>query len=872
VKTILKSLLKAFLPYGIVCWWLRTRRNLWIEWPLAYYPGLGKRLRRLLKFATPFLFVRMMRVRRPEGLSLLLPEFISRGPLPVARRRPRPIRGRTPRVVVIVPVYRVEPGPTEAEALKHNAEVLASHEIRLVCPEGLDTSAYDRIVGRRLPAETFGPSFFAGIDGYNRLMTDVSFYDRFAGFDYLLVCQLDAWVFRDELLDWCAKGYDYIGAPWFEDFRSHETGAKLWAVGNGGFSLRRTDWFRTIVRSGVPRELMLGLHNTYEDYCYAVLLAGTGYELCIPTPDEAMHFAFERSPDWLYEQTGHRLPFGCHAWEENLPLAFYAPFISARLPKPSGRKLSVITVCRNDLAGLKRTAGSILAQSWRDFEWIIIDGGSTDGSREYIEQTLAPYAAYWCSEPDGGVYFGMNKGISHAKGEYLNFMNSGDFFYDHGVLRQIFSADSAADVIYGDACYFTHEGYRIVRFPDWIPFGFFKYDNICHQTMFIRRKAIGLGYDVRYRIHADRAKWIELQAERRSFRLVPRVVCSCGALGELSATDRRLAFREEKRLGIQDGSFVPAPLRPVRDGEPTRFVSMLGKGLPVRFSPTARPVNWRGRGVSRKTGRLAVFATYTHDGRIYPRDLALLAGLRTQVDAIIVVGDALLEPEEEEKLKPYAVAIVFERHGEYDFGSYRRGYEVAEEMGLLTDDADLILMNNSCYGWLYPLAEVIEEMADRACDFWGLTANEWHDVYHVQSYFYYFRSSLVSGGALGDFLMTVHGKLRFLEVIARYELGLTRYLQDRGYRWDTLVPFGIVRENPMILPVTMDRRYRMPLLKVKAIQGETLERMEPLLRRIRETNPSIFHAMAVEFPSVPRLCEPCEAGRTRSCRTGSVSK
>ena len=107
-------------------------------------------------------------------------------------------------------------------------------------------------------------------------------------------------------------------------------------------------------------------------------------------------------------------------------------------------KLSIITINFNNLEGLKKTAESVINQTWKDFEWIIIDGGSTDGSKEYIinlndnlNHSGWNPIAYWCSEPDKGIYNAMNKGIAKASGEYLNFMNSGDCFYENGTLKKV---------------------------------------------------------------------------------------------------------------------------------------------------------------------------------------------------------------------------------------------------------------------------------------------------------------------------------------------------------------------------------------------------------------------------------------------------
>ena len=99
-------------------------------------------------------------------------------------------------------------------------------------------------------------------------------------------------------------------------------------------------------------------------------------------------------------------------------------------------KLSIITINYNNCEGLRKTLNSVISQTSKEFEWIIIDGGSTDGSKELIEQ-YQDAIAYWCSEPDRGIYHAMNKGIAKAHGEYLQFLNSGDGLADAKVVEHI---------------------------------------------------------------------------------------------------------------------------------------------------------------------------------------------------------------------------------------------------------------------------------------------------------------------------------------------------------------------------------------------------------------------------------------------------
>lgn len=162
-------------------------------------------------------------------------------------------------------------------------------------------------------------------------------------------------------------------------------------------------------------------------------------------------------------------------------------------------KLSIITVNYNDVSGLERTIKSVISQTFHDYEFIIIDGGSTDGSIEVIKK-YQEQIDYWVSEPDGGIYPGMNKGLRQAKGDYINFMNGGDSFHSPDVLEKIFSIDTDADIITG-----AHAG---SPHPNVGQTGVTMYDlytgAIDHQASFIRREvAIRHPYDERYKIVSD---------------------------------------------------------------------------------------------------------------------------------------------------------------------------------------------------------------------------------------------------------------------------------------------------------------------------------------------------------------------------------
>ncbi len=161
---------------------------------------------------------------------------------------------------------------------------------------------------------------------------------------------------------------------------------------------------------------------------------------------------------------------------------------------------SIVTVTLNNRKGLTRTAASISGQECKDFEWLIIDGGSTDGTIE----DLKSYNAALISEPDQGIYDAMNKGIVMAKGDYILFLNAGDCLSNPDILAKIQStiSHSKPEFIYGDSWEETNGqlNYKPSRSHDSISLGMFTH----HQAMIYKRETLGkLIYDLNYKISAD---------------------------------------------------------------------------------------------------------------------------------------------------------------------------------------------------------------------------------------------------------------------------------------------------------------------------------------------------------------------------------
>ncbi|AWH72882.1 glycosyltransferase [Dokdonia sp. Dokd-P16] len=152
-------------------------------------------------------------------------------------------------------------------------------------------------------------------------------------------------------------------------------------------------------------------------------------------------------------------------------------------------KLSIITINYNDVIGLERTIKSVLEQTASDYEYIIIDGNSTDGSKEIIAK-YTHHFSYNSSEPDHGVYDAMNKGIKNATGDYLLFLNSGDTLFNPEVIEKVLPhLRSEHDLIYGDLYMVpTNQPSFKHTYPKSLDFTFFKQTSLGHPATFIKKE------------------------------------------------------------------------------------------------------------------------------------------------------------------------------------------------------------------------------------------------------------------------------------------------------------------------------------------------------------------------------------------------
>lgn len=265
---------------------------------------------------------------------------------------------------IVIPIYTSVLDKKEEISLSSCLNTLSQHPITFATYKSLDLSNFESITSKHkqeLKVEYFQESYFKSIQGYNKLLTSIEFYERFVKFDYLLIFQLDAFVFKDELEDWAEKEYDYIGAPWKEGWASAQIDAPFKGVGNGGFSLRKIQSHLRVLRSfsyiegprllagrwlkrPLPEKLRalpeffakltfrnntFHLFNDYrgnEDVFWGYHAARNFKWFSVAPIEEAIQFSFETHPKESFKLNKERLPFGCHGWWK-YDLEFWKPFI-----------------------------------------------------------------------------------------------------------------------------------------------------------------------------------------------------------------------------------------------------------------------------------------------------------------------------------------------------------------------------------------------------------------------------------------------------------------------------------------------------------------------------------------------------------------
>ena len=220
--------------------------------------------------------------------------------------------------------------------------------------------------------------------------------------------------------------------------------------------------------------------------------------------------------------------------------------------------LSIITVCFQSRDAVQATMDNVLLQTWRQFEYLVIDGGSADGTMELLEQASTRFAKEQIpyrtlSEPDQGIYDAMNKGARIARGTWLLFLNAGDLLSDPKILEKLFQNPPDAQIFYGDALCIYQGNQKLYKA---LPLAHLTYEMaFCHQSAFISRELLlQYPYDITYKVCADHHFFLSMYLKDKTFTYCPYPV-SIYEISGYSDTHKLLSHKEKHRMQKELGIF-----------------------------------------------------------------------------------------------------------------------------------------------------------------------------------------------------------------------------------------------------------------------------------------------------------------------------
>lgn len=265
------------------------------------------------------------------------------------------------KVAVVIPLYKEQPSEMELVSFNRAVDVFSFRKLVLMCPKNLNLDHYS--FKEKVSVIRFPNRYFKSMMHYNRLMLKKDFYSKFTEFDYILIYQTDAYVFKDDLSFWCSKKYDYIGAPWTKNYDPDANYGFINESGNGGFSLRKVKAFLDVLDSKqliygtnyfilkykIKNKLLMilsapflllkkaGFRNRInfflknykmgEDKFWAFEAIKFQNSFRVASFHESLGFSFEMAPKILYKLNKNNLPFGCHAFEKH-DFKFWKQFIN----------------------------------------------------------------------------------------------------------------------------------------------------------------------------------------------------------------------------------------------------------------------------------------------------------------------------------------------------------------------------------------------------------------------------------------------------------------------------------------------------------------------------------------------------------------
>ncbi len=493
-------------------------------------------------------------------------------------------------------------------------------------------------------------------------------------------------------------------------------------------------------------------------------------------------------------------------------------------------KISVITASYNYENYIKETIESVLNQTYGNWELIIADDGSSDSSVEIIKEYCKKDSRIKLFSHPNNQNLGLKDtlllAIKQAQGEWVAFLESDDIFKPEALEEKIKIAQENADVkiifsdveMFGDEesieklnrylekgrC-FLHNKKRLKENDlDFIVNRNFVPTFSC--VMAKREKLLNCDFNTPVKQCLDIFLWAQFAAcdfyytnkKLTGWRMhktsyinsansnIKKNAEFTSKLSYFVYSNKKHTLLNRLKYGLQYLNCLRKKSFSIRlkSGE----IVFLGKEYNFKKIPQSEIAK-----IDTNKNRVAVFAHWDKDCLIEDYVIYYLKSLKNIVQKIIFVSDCDVKQEELKKLNGIADVAIAKRHGEYDFGSYKRGFLYAKENNLLTGCDELIFANDSCYAPLFPFENMFAVMEKKQVDFWGNTIN-YQFFRHVQSYFLVFGPNVFNSKVFNKFVQNIKKENSKTSIISNYECKLTELLEHEGFKYSSYC-----KENPQML-------------------------------------------------------------------------
>lgn len=527
-------------------------------------------------------------------------------------------------------------------------------------------------------------------------------------------------------------------------------------------------------------------------------------------------------------------------------------------------KISVITASYNYENYIKETIESVLNQTYNNWELIIADDGSSDNSVEIIKEYCKKDSRIKLfSHPDNqnlGLKDTLLLGLEKAQGEWVAFLESDDVFKPNALEEKIKIAQENADVkiIFSDVEMFGDEE-SIEKLNRYLE------KSRCFLYNKKRLKENDLDFIVNRNfvptfscVMAKREKLLKCDFNTPVKQCLDIFLWAQFAACDFYYINKKLTkWRMHKTSYInsaasninKNAEFTNKLSHFVYGNKKHSFLNRLKcalqylnclrkKTISIRFKAgeiilfnkkyTFKKIPSEIAKIDTNKNRIAVFAHWDKDCLIEDYVIYYLKSLKNIAQKIIFVSDCDVKKEELKKLNGIADVAIAKRHGEYDFGSYKRGFLYAKENNLLTGCDELIFANDSCYAPLFPFENMFAEMEKKQVDFWGNTIN-YEFSRHVQSYFLVFSPKVFNSRVFNGFVQNIKKENSKINIISNYEVKLTELLKDEGFKYSSYC-----RKNPQMLGLHIKnwkdliKKDKSPFLKTSVPRLKNVELVSAL--------------------------------------------